>query len=522
MAKKKIKFDPTKARVATYDLEGNQLSEINGELKMDFYSGLEKCRLSDDYCAFYKGKKMGIVDFRGEMIAPAEFESIRVEESVFQISRKNKATKEIESGYINLQGNLLFDPSEYSPSCLNMSDGRIVVSSIDAGGKEGAFDLEGNLVIAPKFIGLGGFCHNLSVASEEKGKFGLLDRDGNWVLAPEYSNISGFVRGVSEINDYCVVARDGKYFLIDKYCNVVGGPTDYPINQYCDHDGMYLAAGDENKIGVVAPNGDIVLPMEYEEVWFLNGEYICFMKDYRKGLTDMADLKGNVLLTGKRSIHMEHGLIVVNRNEVMKPDGTLVCKADTVKVFEHIIFVSDDNSLWGVTDHDGNVLLGKEWEHAHTFLKDLDFSDGLINLKRDGKTAYVDEWGRIAFSIDGTGSRFRDGYAITGTKGDYGVIDKSGKTIAEHLPSAFNLGEGCILINNAEENAPAILNASTGERIALPGRVYGSVCGGNMTFSNNDSKKGVVSIKDGKVLVEPLYDLILLTPKAIWGYIPKQ
>ncbi len=43
-----------------------------------------------------------------------------------------------------------------------------------------------------------------------------------------------------------------------------------------------------------------------------------------------------------------------------------------------------------------------------------------------------------------------------------------------------------------------------------------------MTFRSSDSRKGVVSISDGKVLVEPLYDLILLTPKAIWGYIPKQ
>lgn len=522
MAKKKIKFDATKARVATYDLEGNLLSEINGELKEDFYSGIEKmCRLSDDYCAFYKGKKMGIVDSRGEMIAPAEFESIKAEGDIFQISRKNKTTKESESGYINRQGDLLFDPSEYTPNCLNASDGRIVVESVDAG-KEGAFDVEGNLVIEPKFLRLEGFYHNLSVACEEKGKVGLLGLDGNWALAPEYSEIAGFMRGIDELQDYSVAAKDGKYFLIDKDCNIVAGPVDQPITQYCDHDGMYLAVGDNDKIGVVAPNGEIVLPMEYEEVWFLNGEYICFMKDYNMGITAMADLKGNVLLSGKSSIKMEHGLIIVNRNEVLKPDCTPVCKAKTIKVFEHVIFVSDDNKLWGVVDHDGNVILDKEWEHTHTFLNELDFNDGLINLKRHGQTAYMDENGHIAFSIDGSATKFNDGYAISGSQGDYGVIDLTGKTIAEHLPHAFNLGQGYILINNAEEDAPAILNASTGERIALPGRVYGSICGGNMTFRDANSKRGVVSIKDGKVLVEPLYDLILLSPKAIWGYIPKQ
>ncbi len=523
MAKKKIKFDATKARVATYDPEGNLLSEINGELKSDFYSGIEKmCYLSDDYCAFYKGKKMGIVDSRGEMISPAEFESIKADGDVFQIDKKNRTTKDTETGYINRQGDLLFDPSEYTPVCLSASDGRIPVKCNDTG-KEGAFDLEGNLLIPPTFFRLGGFHHNLSVACEEKGKFGLLNLDGSWALAPEYSSVGGFRRGIDELQDYCVADKDGKYFLIDKDCNVVAGPVDHPIHQYCHHgDGMYLAVGDNDKIGVVAPNGDVVLPMEYEDVSFLNGEYILFMKDFRMGPICMADLKGNVLITGNGSIRMEHGLIILDYKEVLKPDLTPVCKGKAVKVFEHVIFVSDDNKLWGVTDHDGNVILEKEWEHPCTFVNDLKFIDGLIFLRRDGKTVYMDERGHIAFSIDGPGRMIIGGYAIMGSEGDYGVIDKCGNTIAEHLPEASNLGEGYILIDNAENDAPAILNAATGERIALPGRVYGRICCGKMTFRSSDSRKGVVSISDGKVLVEPLYDLILLTPKAIWGYIPKQ
>ncbi|MDE5901935.1 MAG: WG repeat-containing protein, partial [Muribaculaceae bacterium] len=226
MAKKKIKFDATKARVATYDPEGNLLSEINGELKSDFYSGIEKmCYLSDDYCAFYKGKKKGIVDSQGEMIAPAEFESIKADGDVFQIGKKNKTTKDTETGYLNRQGDLLFDPSEYTPECIYASDGRIPVTCNDTG-KYGAFDFEGNLVIPPTFFDLNGFHHNLAVASEEKGKFGLLNLDGSWALAPEYSSVGGFLRGIDELQDYCVAEKDGKYFLIDKDCNVVAGPVE--------------------------------------------------------------------------------------------------------------------------------------------------------------------------------------------------------------------------------------------------------------------------------------------------------
>lgn len=54
---------------------------------------------------------MGIVDSRGEMISPAEFESIKADGDVFQIDKKNRTTKDSETGYINRQGDLLFDPS---------------------------------------------------------------------------------------------------------------------------------------------------------------------------------------------------------------------------------------------------------------------------------------------------------------------------------------------------------------------------------------------------------------------------
>lgn len=516
--KKKIKFDPDKDRVVTLSRDGAKLSEINGELKSDFYSGIEKmCFLSDEYCAFYKGKKMGILDNKGVLVAPAEWLSIKKEGEVFNVSMKNKVTKNTEYGYINLQGDLLFDPSEYD-MVNDVYDGRIVVSSVDAGGQQGAFDMEGNLVIAPKFSYLGNFHHNLSVAAEKKGKVGLLDKDGNWALAPEYSSVSGFMRGMDKLVDYCVVEKDGKYSLIDKDCNVVAGPVDKPICEYCDHEGMFLAVGDEGKIGVVNPGGETVLPLEYEEVYFLNGEYIRFMKNYRTGL---ADMKGNVLVSDKRSIRVEHGLIVVNDNEVMKPDGSIVCKADKVKVFEHVIFVSDDDKLWGVVDHEGNVLLEKEWGHAHTFLKDLDFRDGLINLTHDGKTAYVDKTGEIRISLDTQGWAFSDGYAIIGKKDDYSIINHSGDVVAEHLAHVSNLGDGYFFCDNAENNAPRILNARNGERSELPARVVDKPNNGLVKIQDRDLKYGVVSLSTGKVIVEPVYSQILLTADGIWGYLPK-
>ena len=515
--KKKIKFDPDKDRVVTFSRDGEKLSEVNGVLKSDFYSGIEKmCYLSDEYCIFYKGKKMGILDSKGVLVTPAEWESIDKQGDVFKISMKNKVTKDFDFGYINLEGDLLFDPSEYyvDVNC-QVSDGRIMVSSIDAD-RRGAFDLEGNLVIAPKFFRMDNFHHNLSVTAEEKGKFGLLDRNGNWVLAPEYSFVGGFHKYPL---DYCVVCKDGKYSLIDKDCNVVAGPIDKPIYQYCKHDGIFLAIGDKKNRGVVNPNGEILLPMEYDDVYFLNGEYICFKNNFGYGL---ADMKGNVLLSDKESISVEHGLIVVNDNEVMKPDGTPVCKAEEkVKIFEHVILVSDDYKSWGIVDHDGNVLLEKEWENVHISVMNMGFEDGFINLSRDGKTIYVDEKGKIKICLDTYGWAFSDGYAIIGKKDDYSIINHSGEVVAEQLAHVSPLGGGYFFCNNAEENAPNILNVNNGEQSGIPARVVGKPNNGLVKIQASDLNFGIVSISTSKVVVEPLYSQILLTADGIWGYLPK-
>ena len=64
------------------------------------------------------------------------------------VSKKNKVTKDVDYGYINLKGEELFNPEEYT-SVNDVYDGRIVANDLDAG-KQCAFDLEGNVVVAPK------------------------------------------------------------------------------------------------------------------------------------------------------------------------------------------------------------------------------------------------------------------------------------------------------------------------------------------------------------------------------------
>ncbi|MDE7440675.1 MAG: WG repeat-containing protein [Muribaculaceae bacterium] len=523
--KKKIKFDPDKDRVLTFSRDGEKLSEVNGELKSDFYSGIEKmCYLSDEYCAFYKGKKMGILDNKGVMITPAEWLSISYKEGVFKISKKNKVTKCEEYGYINLEGELLFNPEEYTSVC-DVFDGRIVVESLDAG-KEGAFDLEGNMVVSPKYLRLGLFYQNVAVACEEQGKVGLIDLLGNWVLQPEYSSISGFSRN----REYCIVAKDGKYGILSKDLNIVVEPKYDGIFDLDATDGLILVVKSEGKQGVVDASGNWLVPAEYDRISLYGEDHYIEMEKNNK--FSLSDMRGRMLETDSSlsDLSVKDGLIYMNgynkdyeRVTVIKSlDGTVLFEGKEAKIFQNIILVSSDGKKWGVINHKAEEILSQEWNLSGvTFLNQVNFSDGLLNLKKEEKTIYLDERGEIKISVDTCGWAFSDGYAIIGKKDDYSLINKSGEIVAFNLPHVSHLGNGYFFINNVEENDPKILNVNTGEQVEIPARIVGKPNNGLVKIQAPDCKYGVVEVATGKVILEPVYDSVLLTAAGIWGYLPK-
>lgn len=520
--KKKIKFDPAKDRVVTFSRDGEKLSEINGELKSDFYSGIEKmCYLSDDYCAFYKGKKMGVVDNKGEMITPAEWLSIKKEEGgVFKVSKKNKVTKYEEYGYINLKSEELFNPEEYT-SVNDVYDGRIVAENLDAG-KECAFDLEGNMVVAPKYIHLGNFYNNVATASEEKGKVGLIDLFGNWVLQPEYSSIGGF-GSRDGIKKFSTIGKDGKYGLLNQDLKIVVEPKYDRIFDFDDTDGLILVVESGGKQGVVDEKGYWIIPAEYDRILLYHKDrYIELEKQYKYGI---ADMKGNIIVDGLLNVSFEYGLLRTGGSfediEIKRPDNTTIFKGKDAKIFKDVILVSTDGKQWGVINHEGEQILPQEWKIPAQFISQVQFSDGLLNLTKDDKTIYIDEKGEVKISLDTRGWAFSDGYAIIGKKDDYSLINLSGEIVAARLPHVYHLGDGYFYTNNGEENEPKILNVNNGEQVGIPARVVGKPNNGLIKVQADVEKYGVVSIPDGKVILEPVYAQILLTSKGIWGYIPK-
>jgi hypothetical protein len=80
-----------------------------------------------------------------------------------------------------------------------------------------------------------------------------------------------------------------------------------------------------------------------------------------------------------------------------------------------------------------------------------DFSDGLARVVKEAElesrptqTGFVDTSGKLAFSVAGVVSDFRDERAITGEpgKGPFGYVDRGGNTVIKGLQAAESFAEG--------------------------------------------------------------------------------
>ena len=175
----------------------------------------------------------------------------------------------------------------------------------------GYIDGDGNVIVPPRYSDAYGFSEGLAAVCEElDGPFGFIDTNGEWAIPPMFDAVidCGFTEGLC-----AVVEKDSgwngkwgyidltgqfvipaKYFLAGPFKNGVA-----PV-QYIDDDDIYaepLMAEDGSSVvgyvrsiddddpdmvncwGFIDKVGDIVVPTEYEDRLFQNGDLLHLERD---------------------------------------------------------------------------------------------------------------------------------------------------------------------------------------------------------------------------------------------------
>lgn len=147
---------------------------------------------------------------------------------------------------------------------------------VNANGKWGLLNLEGDVVISPRYKSLRILAEDRLTMQDESGLWGLIDPAGNVILAPRYDRILGQTEGL------IVFCHDQGYGFMDMNGNVVIPNTLVRADNF--HEGLAAFGADPVTVlglsgrfspilyGYIDRSGTVVIPPQWQETYgFCNG-----------------------------------------------------------------------------------------------------------------------------------------------------------------------------------------------------------------------------------------------------------
>lgn len=218
---------------------------------------------------------------------------------------------------------------------------------------------------------------------QSTGDYGMIDTAGNFVIPFIYENVSAFdyyTRGAT----WVCLAETEKWGLIDTAGIDTAGniivPFTYDGIRQINNDGHAWVMLDE-KTGLVSAEGNVLVPAEYEEVFFYKDGIAAVMLDKKWGFIDSGN---NVIVPFAYDYvsPFSNGLARV----VIADDGNAYFPNSYSA--PEIVWLK---GKFGFVDLSGNVVIPIIYDYA---FPELD-KDGFITVELDGRTGTIDKSGEI-------------------------------------------------------------------------------------------------------------------------------
>lgn len=348
------------------------------------------------------GEKWGFVNNLGNIVVNFDYEDARDFKDGFARVKKNGRW-----GFIDISGKIVI-PFKYENAC-PFNEG---LAGVQQNGKWGFVDTTGRIAVEIKYEPKSLFealeDHHFKNGyaavwvSSDRGNYGvLIDKNGN-VKTPtlKYARVSDYCDGLARV--MVVYTKDGKREPKLGYINIYGEEIIKP--QYSDADDFvngYAIVAKDGKYGIINKSGNVVVDFKYSTG--LNKIYQGGMarfteEDYNDVLVDMKgkvlippiyksiiiDEKGSTDLIMVKNNNKKWGWININ-NKVVIP-----LKYDESRAFNNGYAAVAINNKWGVINKTGQVVLPIKYEYVNG----LCFTDGYCLVKLNGNYGFIDKVGK--------------------------------------------------------------------------------------------------------------------------------
>ena len=324
----------------------------------------------------------------------------------------------------------------------SISNFREGVAIVKKQGRLGLVNFQGNMVLPTDYTFIGKPSNGLRVACKNEGygiRCGVLDSLYQIRIPFKYERISDFSEekaivklgskvsylnlqgivdslydnGRSFYHGAALVLKDTAWAVI----NEAFWPNTAYIYQNPDSfQSGYCRAEYQGKTGFLAPNGETVIPFEYEAG-----------KSYGNGLFPVkkAGLWGYVNIENKEIIPFQYRFV-----STFKEESALVRK----------------DSLLGFINLQGNLIINFDFEQAGGL------QNGLGRVKKEGKWGFINRTGKlhIPHSYE-EAHQFNNGFAPAKQNGKWGLIDQNNRVVLDFVYEAVSdisrEGHGWVLQN---------------------------------------------------------------------------
>lgn len=462
------------------------------------------------YNLINENKKYGVIDETGKIVIEPKYDIIQIpnpSKPVFICMHDyNINLQQYETEVFDNKGNKIFTEYDSVQALPTEStwDGIPFEKSVlkyKRNNKYGLITLENKVITEPIYDSIKAINYKEGMLLVEKDKkYGAINIKGKIIIKPEYDQISidnyynsetmykasGFI--VKKKNEdsykYGYINSKGKMLLPPEYTEISR------INEIIDDKNVYLLVLKEGQAGVVK-NNKVVLDFEYEDISYnlFNNMFII----QRNSKSGIADIKGKVIIQPEYDSIMFGGIYVnaIKDGEVTVLDingkkldnNNIYAKLPTTNPNYYITI--DKNEIYRIVDKDNNIKI----ENNYTYIEHI-----------------------------------KDDYFIIYKNGKNGIIDLSGKSIADLKYNSIFKVSGTEIVQ---------ANTNSTNNITLLNKEMKIVC--NMNNANIEKKENYVVIysKDdmkyfdysgNEISYKNLYPNNKLYAKKIngkWGFIDK-
>ena len=382
------------------------------------------------YNLILENKKYGVIDEIGNIIVKPQYDIIQIpnpSKPVFICMHDyNVNLQQYEIDVFNENGQKILTEYESVQALPTEStwDGIPFEKSVlkyKKNNKYGLISLENKIITKPIYDSIKAINYKEGMLLvEENAKYGAINIKGKVIIKPEYDQItvdnyynsetmykaSGFIvkKKVEDSYKYGYINSNGKVLLDTQYTEISR------INEIIDDKNIFLLVFKNGQAGIVK-NNKTILDYEYEDISY--NAYNNMFVIQRNAKSGIADIKGKIIIQPEYDSIMFGGIYInaVKNNEITILDlqgnkienNNIYAKLPTSNNNYYITI--DKDEIYRVVDREDNVKI----DNNYTYIEHI--KDEYFIVYKDGKNGIIDLSGKSIADL-----KYNSIFKIAGTE----------------------------------------------------------------------------------------------------------